>query len=103
VWFFHPRRHSRPARISGEADSFWWELHAAATAFGLHVGYIRNDIDAAFRRLARSAHPDTGGTLEGFQALVAQRDLLLKHLTDHGSPVEAEPASHPFNGAGVPF
>jgi hypothetical protein len=28
---------------------------------------------------------------------------LLKHLTDHGSPVEAEPASHPFNGAGVPF
>ena len=89
MWFSHPRRHARPRRIASEAESFWWELHAAATAFGLHVGYIRSDVEVAFRRLARSAHPDTGGTLERFQALIEQRDLLLKHLTARELVVES--------------
>jgi hypothetical protein len=102
VWFFHSRRHTKPPRIGSEAESFWWELHAAATAFGLHVGYIRSDVEAAFRRLARSAHPDIGGTLDGFQALVAQRDLLLRHLMDPGPPAE-ESAYRRGNGASVPF
>ena len=57
---------------------------------GLHVGYIRGDGEAAFRRLARSAHPDMGGTLEGFQALAAQRDLLLSHLIERRSTLESE-------------
>jgi hypothetical protein len=95
VWFSHARRHARPRRIASEAESFWWELHVAATAFGLHVGYIRSDVEVAFRRLARSAHPDAGGTLERFQALVSQRDLLLKHLTDRGSLVEGNPHASP--------
>jgi hypothetical protein len=95
VWFSRPKRHSRPPRIASEAESFWWELQAAATAFGLHVGYIRSDVEVAFRRLARSAHPDTGGTLERFQALVSQRDLLFKHLTDRGSLVEGNPHASP--------
>ena len=103
MWFFHPRRHTRRRQTASEAESFWWELHAAATAFGLHVGYLRGHVEAAFRRLARSAHPDMGGTLEQFQALVAQRDLLLQHLTDRGAPAEAKPESPPFNGASVPF
>ena len=102
MWFFHPRRHTRPSRIASEAGSLWWELQAAATAFGLHVGYIRRDVESAFRRLARGAHPDTGGTLEGFQALVAQRDLLLKHLTRQGSFVEGEPAFRPLDSESVP-
>ena len=96
MWFSHPRRHTRPPRIANEAESFWLELQAAATAFGLHVGYIRSDVEVAFRRLARSAHPDTGGTLEKFQALVSQRDLLFKHLTDRGSLVEGNPHASPL-------
>ena len=90
MWLF-PKRHTK-SRITGEAESFWWELHAAATALGLHVGYIRGDVEAAFRRLARSAHPDMGGTLEGFQALAAQRDLLLSHLIERRSTLEPEVA-----------
>jgi hypothetical protein len=103
VWFFHPRRHTRLPRIASEAESFWWELQAAATAFGLHVGYIRSDVDGAFRRLARRAHPDTGGTLERFQALVRQRDLLFKHLTDRGSLVEENPHASPSTERVSPF
>jgi len=95
VWFSHRSRDTRPRRTASEAESLWWELQAAATAFGLHVGYIRSDVEVAFRRLARSAHPDTGGTLERFQALVSQRDLLFKHLTDRGSLVEGNPHASP--------
>ena len=76
---------------------------AAATAFGLHVGYIRSDVEVAFRRLAKSAHPDTGGTLERFQALVSQRDLLVKHLTDRGSLVEENPHASPSTERVCPF
>ena len=93
MWFFLSRRHTNPPRIAGQIESFWSELHSAATAFGLHVGYIQSDVEAAFRRLAKSAHPDTGGTLERFQALIEQRDLLLKHLTARGALVEGEPHS----------
>jgi hypothetical protein len=95
VWFSHLRSRTSPPRTASEAESFWWEFHAAATAFGLHVGYIRSDVEVAFRRLAKSAHPDTGGTLERFQALVSQRDLLVKHLTDRGSLVEGNPHASP--------
>ena len=55
----------------------WREIHAAASAFGLAAGYTRGDVDAAFRRLARKAHPDAGGTHEAFKILIVQRDLLL--------------------------
>jgi hypothetical protein len=92
VWFFHPIRYTRLRLTASEAESFWSELHSAATAFDLHVGYVRGDVEAAFRRLAKNAHPDTGGTLERFQALIEQRDLLLKHLTPRGALVEGETA-----------
>ena len=49
MWFSHRSRDTRPRRTASEAESFWWELQAAATAFGLHVGYIRSDV---------SRHPD---------------------------------------------
>ena len=102
MWFFRPRRHTSPSRIATEIESLWWEIHAAVAAFGLHVGYIRRDVEAAFRRLARSAHPDTGGTLEEFQTLVAQRDLLLKHLSHRGQLVGGEPGFRPLNNESVP-
>ena len=61
-------------------DSQWWKLHTAATTFGLPGGYTRGDVEVAFRRLARKAHPDVGGTREEFHTLVAQRELLLTDL-----------------------
>ena len=62
-------------------DSQWWKLHTAATTFGLPGGcYTRGDVEVAFRRLARKAHPDVGGTREAFHTLVAQRELLLTDL-----------------------
>jgi hypothetical protein len=47
------------------------------SAFGLTGCYTRADVELAFRRLARKAHPDMGGTHQAFQTLVTQRDLLL--------------------------
>ena len=60
----------------------WPEFNAAAMAFGLAVGYTRADIEIAFRRLARKAHPDVAGTHEAFRTLLAQRELLLNHTAN---------------------
>ena len=65
-----------------QRDAKWWELHVAATTFALAVGYTRRDVKFAFRRLARRAHPDVGGTREAFHTLIAQRDLLLSQAPD---------------------
>lgn len=62
---------------AADAVDRWWEVHAAVSAFGLTGCYTRADVELAFRRLARKAHPDMGGTHQAFQTLVAQRDLLL--------------------------
>jgi hypothetical protein len=64
------------------AEEFCGEFNAAATSFGLAPGYTRDEVVVAFRRLARTAHPDLGGTHEAFQTLVARRDLLLSHAAD---------------------
>lgn len=70
---------SRPERIR---QNVWAEFQAAASAFELHVGFTRGDVEAAFRRLARKMHPDVGGTHQAFQNLVLQRDLLLSRAAD---------------------
>ncbi|MBV8894328.1 MAG: hypothetical protein JO266_20530 [Acidobacteria bacterium] len=66
--------------VGPHSDKFWWEFHTAAMTFGLRIGYSRDDVEVAFRRLALKAHPDVGGTLEAFQLLVRQRDLLLDQV-----------------------
>ena len=58
-------------------QNLWVELQTAAIAFGLHPGFTRAEVEAAFRRLAPKMHPDAGGTRDAFQTLVSQRDLLL--------------------------
>ena len=89
--FFHRRSEAQSAGARDTAESPahdpWYQVHAAATAFGLSVGYTRGDVDAAFRWLARKAHPDLGGTDEMFETLVAQRDVLLSEarLTKRGA------------------
>jgi hypothetical protein len=84
--FFHRRRYSTSAAANEtaghHAHEFWRDVHAAATAYGMAAGYTRSDVEMAFRRLARRAHPDMGGTHEAFQTLIAQRDLLLSEAVD---------------------
>lgn len=41
--------------------------------------YTASEVKARFRELARTAHPDTGGTHEGFLALTAARDRALEN------------------------
>jgi hypothetical protein len=62
--------------------NLWADFQAAATAFELHIGFTRVDVEGTFRRLARKLHPDAGGTHEAFQKLVSQRDLLLSQAAD---------------------
>jgi hypothetical protein len=66
--FFHRRRYSTSAAANEtaghHAHEFWRDVHAAATAYGMVAGYTRSDVEMAFRRLARRAHPDMGGTHE---------------------------------------
>lgn len=45
---------------------------------GLRPGAPAESIAAAFRALARTAHPDAGGSLEAMQALTAARDAALR-------------------------
>jgi anti-sigma-K factor RskA len=44
------------------------------------TGYTKEDVEAAFRREAKRAHPDVGGTAEQFRQLVEARDRLLAAL-----------------------
>ena len=70
---------SRPERYG---RNLWTDFQAAVTAFELHIGFTRVDVEGTFRRLARKMHPDAGGTHEAFQKLVSQRDLLLSQAAD---------------------
>ena len=39
-----------------------------------------SDINAAFRRLAKTAHPDAGGTNEEYHRISEARDVLIEHF-----------------------
>jgi len=41
-------------------------------------------INAAFRRLARTAHPDAGGSDERYRQIAEARDALLEHFANAG-------------------
>lgn len=50
---------------------------SALASLGLKVDASEADVRRAFRRRARAAHPDGGGTAQTFQALVALRDAAM--------------------------
>lgn len=51
-----------------------------AVVLGLSWPYTEEEVRSAFRRKAREAHPDTGGTAEAFVRLRASHDRLLESL-----------------------
>ena len=55
-------------------------LAEAMTLLKVPANYTTEDIIAAFRREAKKAHPDAGGTAAMFQRLVEARDRLLASL-----------------------
>jgi len=86
----------RTGRIAAELEKHWFErdgsepggvppamrmpLVEARLLLGVPVDYTREDVIAAFRREAKKAHPDLGGTAEMFYELVEARDRLLSAL-----------------------
>jgi hypothetical protein len=52
----------------------------ACTVLGLSRSASKEQVQAAFRNLARANHPDVGGDPAKFRAVVDARDVMLKHL-----------------------
>jgi hypothetical protein len=86
---------SRTGRIAAELDEQWarrYRAHGTAPPsmqmpladairmLGVPVNYTREDVIAAFRKAAKRAHPDVGGSPEMFRKYVEARDRLLAAL-----------------------
>jgi hypothetical protein len=63
-------------------------LAEAMALLSVPANYTRDDVMRAFRRAAKKAHPDAGGTAEMFQMLVKARDRLLAALGSKAPPPE---------------
>ncbi|MFT2210692.1 hypothetical protein ACLJYM_02265 [Rhizobium giardinii] len=96
---------SRTGRIARELDDLWWQqfgsaadgvppsmqlpLAEAMALLGVKEDYTREDVIVAFRRKAKLAHPDIGGTAEMFRKLVDARDRLLAAIGTKAAPPKA--------------
>ena len=108
---------SRTGRIAEKLDRLWQERYAAsggpavmqmplATALQLlglppDADYTKADVIAAFRRAAKKAHPDAGGTAEMFRVLVEARDRLLAAIGTSAPP--PKPPTYAPAGARVVY
>jgi len=87
---------SRSGRIAAELDrlshrrygaggsvppSMQMPLADAIALLGVKADYTKADVLVAFRRKAKAAHPDAGGTAEMSRRLVEARDRLLAALS----------------------
>jgi hypothetical protein len=88
---------SRTGHIAQQLDAMWqhrygWHtagsvppvmqmpLAEAMALLRVPADYTKEDVEAAFRREVKRAHPDVGGTPELFRQLVEARDRLLAAL-----------------------
>jgi hypothetical protein len=78
--------HRRYGTAAGAPPSMQMPLAAAITLLGVKADYTKADVLAAFRRKAKAAHPDVGGTAELFRKLVEARDRLLAALGTSAPP-----------------
>lgn len=56
---------------------------AARAVLGVAPGTSRAEIDNAFRRLAKAAHPDRGGSAATFRRLLQARQVALDAASPH--------------------
>jgi hypothetical protein len=75
MWF---ERHGRS--LGAERLRSLMPLEEARKILGVKEDYSREDIIAGFRREAKRAHPDLGGTAAKFRRLVEARDRLLASI-----------------------
>lgn len=87
---------SRTGRVAHRLDEIWQDQYRRAAGgvppamqmpladamalLGAPADYTREDVLIAFKRAAKKAHPDMGGTAEQFRKLVEARDRLLAAL-----------------------
>jgi hypothetical protein len=72
-------RYGRAASGGGPAV-MQMPLADAMALLGVSADFSKDDVLAAFRREAKKAHPDVGGTAEMFDQLVKARDRLLASI-----------------------
>jgi hypothetical protein len=107
---------SRTGRIAAELDQLWWKRYGAAggvppamqmplaeamALLGVPPDYTKADVLIAFRRKAKEAHPDAGGTAEMFRKLVEARDRLLAALGTSAPP--PKPPSYAPKGVKIVY
>jgi hypothetical protein len=105
---------SRTGRIASELDEAWrrrygtsgatppsmqMPLAQAMALLGVPENYTRQDVIDGFRRAAKKAHPDVGGTAEMFRILVEARDRLLGALGTSAAP--PKPSAYAPKGADI--
>jgi hypothetical protein len=76
-------------------------LADAIALLGVETDYTKADVLSAFRRKAKEAHPDAGGTAEMFRKLVAARDRLLAALGTSAPP--PKPPSYAPKGVKIVY
>jgi hypothetical protein len=108
---------SRTGRIASELDRLWRERYGATSGamppsmqmplveamalLDVPANYTREDVIRGFRRAAKQAHPDLGGTAEMFRKLVEARDRLLAVIGSSAPP--PKPPSYAPKGAHVTY
>jgi rRNA maturation protein Nop10 len=101
---------SRTGRAAQLLDAIWQDRYGRAAGgvppvmrmalteamalLGVPANFSKEDVLAAFRREAKKAHPDAGGTAEMFRRLVEARDRLLASLGT-SAPAPKPPAYAP--------
>ena len=83
----HQRRrvHSHRTPFPPEREARDYRQDRAVLRLPLDGTLQASEIKAAFRRLAKSAHPDVGGSNEQFQGITRARDALLAYA-QHARP-----------------
>lgn len=76
-------------------------LADAIALLGVPADYTEADVLAAFRREAKKAHPDLGGTEDQFHKLVEARDRLLAALGTNAPP--PKPPTYAPKGANLVY
>ena len=108
---------SRTGRVARKLDDAWYRrychasggpppamqmpLEQARALLGLPANYSKADVIDAFRRKAKQAHPDLGGTAEMFRMLVEARDRLLTALGTSAPP--PKPPDYAPSGAFIRY
>lgn len=59
----------------------------AAAILGVGSGATGEEVDHAFRAMARASHPDAGGDRDRFELLMEARNILTSDATKHRLPL----------------